>query len=51
MADGLTMSDDRFEPDDELDRLVDRADLDGLVRLIDGRCASRDWDGLLRVRT
>lgn len=50
MADGLTMSDDRFEPDDELDRLVDRADLDGLVRLIDGRCASRDWDGLLRVR-
>ena len=36
MADGLTMSDDRFEPDDELDRLVDRADLDGLVRLIDG---------------
>ncbi len=37
--------------DDELDGLVDRADLDGLVRLIDARCASRDWDGLVRVRT
>ena len=44
------MSDDRPENDDELDQLVDRADLDGLVRLIDGRCASRDWEGLMRVR-
>ncbi len=37
--------------DDDLDALVDRADLDGLVRLIDARCASRDWDGLMRVRS
>lgn len=36
--------------DDELDPLVARADLDGLVRLIDARCESRDWPGLLRVR-
>lgn len=36
--------------DDDLDELVHRADLDGLVRLIDARTASRDWDGLLRVR-
>jgi len=45
--------DDGTQPvaDDELDALVDRADLDGLVRLIDARCASRDWDGLIRVRS
>lgn len=36
--------------DDELDPLVARADLDGLVRLIDARCENRDWEGLLRVR-
>ena len=36
--------------DDDLDELVHRADLDGLVRLIDARCASRDWEGLLRLR-
>jgi len=36
--------------DDELDELVHRADLDGLVRLIDGRTSSRDWAGLLRLR-
>jgi Family of unknown function (DUF6183) len=36
--------------DDELDLLVHRADLDGLVRLIDARTAGRDWDGLRRVR-
>ncbi|MEY3617446.1 MAG: hypothetical protein RL726_144 [Actinomycetota bacterium] len=45
------MSEDHPDNDEELDRLVDRADLDGLVRLIDARCASRDWDGLERVRT
>ena len=39
-----------FHDDDELDQLVDRADLDGLVRLIDARCSTRDWDGLVRVR-
>jgi len=38
------------EPDDRLDELIHRADLDGLVRMIDDRCASRDWPGLLRVR-
>jgi hypothetical protein len=37
-------------PDDDLDALVHRGDLDALVRMIDDRCASRDWDGLLRVR-
>jgi hypothetical protein len=36
--------------DDELDALVARADLDGLVRLVDARCATRDWAGLLRLR-
>lgn len=36
--------------DDELDELVARADLDGLVRLVDARCEHRDWAGLLRVR-
>ncbi len=36
--------------DAELDRLVERADLDGLVRLIDARGSAADWPGLLRVR-
>lgn len=36
--------------DDELDELIHRADLDGLVRLIDARTTGRDWDGLARVR-
>ena len=36
--------------DEDLDPLIARADLDGLVRLIDARCASRDWAGLLRIR-
>ena len=36
--------------DEDLDTLIARADLDGLVRLIDSRCATRDWEGLLRVR-
>lgn len=45
------MSDDHDDVGaDELDELVHRADLDGLVRLIDARCASRDWPGVLRVR-
>src|SRR5207342_1003199 len=30
--------------------LIHRADLDGLVRMIDDRCSSSDWDGLLRLR-
>ena len=36
--------------DADLDELIHRADLDGLVRMIDDRCATRDWAGLLRVR-
>ncbi len=36
--------------DDDLDALIARADLDGLVRMIDDRCSARDWPGLLRVR-
>ena len=43
------MTDERLD-DEELDTLVHGVDLDGLVRLIDARCASRDWAGLLRVR-
>jgi hypothetical protein len=36
--------------DDDLDGLIHAVDLDGLVRLVDDRCSSRDWAGLLRVR-
>ncbi len=36
--------------DPALDELIHRGDLDGLVRLIDAECASRDWAGLLRLR-
>jgi hypothetical protein len=36
--------------DEELDPLIDRSDLDGLVRLIDARCETRDWEGLFRIR-
>ena len=47
MAAGLTVA----EPaDDQLDELIHRADLDGLVRMIDDRCDARAWAGLLRVR-
>ncbi len=41
--------DDHAE-DSRLDELIHRADLDELVRLIDDRCAARDWDGVLRIR-
>ena len=41
---------DAHEPDEGLDALIHRGDLDGLVRMIDDRCATRDWPGLLRVR-
>lgn len=37
-------------PDDELDELVHRADLDDLVRFIDRVTAGRDWQRLLRTR-
>ena len=36
--------------DPVLDELVHRADLDGLVRLIDAETESADWAGLLRLR-
>jgi hypothetical protein len=36
--------------DEALDELITRADLDSLVRLVDDRCESRDWAGLLRLR-
>lgn len=33
-----------------LDELIQRADLDGLVRHVDDTCAARDWDHVLRIR-
>src|SRR4029079_2831420 len=36
--------------DDALDRLIQAVDLDGLVRLVDARCATGDWAGLRRLR-
>ncbi len=36
--------------DHELDALIQRADLDGLVRLIDSLCTSRAWARLAEVR-
>ena len=36
--------------DDRLDQLIQRADLDELVRLVDARTLDRDWAGLLRLR-
>jgi hypothetical protein len=38
------------EPDEVLAGLIHRADLDGLVRLVDDCCASRDWARLRRLR-
>lgn len=38
------------DDDPDLDELVHRADLDGLVRLVDARCETRDWTGLRRLR-
>ncbi|MGH7540616.1 MAG: hypothetical protein ACRELC_06435, partial [Gemmatimonadota bacterium] len=37
-------------PPAELAEAVERGDLDELVRIIDGRCATRDWDGLVELR-
>lgn len=42
--------DDPNGPDEDLDTLIHRGDLDGLVRMIDDRCSTRDWAGLLRLR-
>jgi hypothetical protein len=36
--------------DDRLDQLIHAVDLDGLVRMIDDRCAAADWAGVLRLR-
>jgi hypothetical protein len=33
-----------------LDELIQRADLDGLVRHVDDACSARDWDHVLRIR-
>lgn len=35
---------------DDLDMLIHRADLDGLVRRVDELCAARDWAGVLELR-
>ena len=35
---------------DDLEQLVQRADLDGLVRHVDNTVADRDWDHLVRIR-
>lgn len=37
-------------PDEALDGLISRVDLDGLIRMIDDRCAASDWRGILRLR-
>ena len=49
MADGLSDAGEP-EPDDVLAGLIHRADLDGLVRLVDDCCATRDWSRLRRLR-
>jgi len=36
--------------DADLDALIQRGDLDGLIRMIDDRCSTHDWAGVLRVR-
>lgn len=36
--------------DEPLDELIHAVDLDGLVTMIDARCAGDDWAGLLRIR-
>lgn len=36
--------------DSDLEQMVDRADLDELVRGIDALCATREWDRLFRLR-
>lgn len=41
---------DDHAADADLDALVHRGDLDGLVRMIDDRSGAHDWAGLLRVR-
>jgi hypothetical protein len=49
VATGLSDTTDAAD-DDPLERLITRADLDGLVRLVDERTAARDWAGLMTLR-
>ena len=47
----MTANDESGAVDDPvLDELIHRADLDGLVRLVDTRTTARDWTGLRRLR-
>lgn len=48
MAHGLRSGD--IPIDGDIESLVDRVDLDGLVRMVDGLCASRSWSEVLRTR-
>jgi len=41
---------DRVTELDELDAIIHRADLDGLVRLVDTLCAEANWPLLLKLR-
>ncbi len=34
----------------DIESLIDRVDLDGLIRLIDGFCTSRNWSDILKTR-
>lgn len=44
------MTGNDWSVNDELDRLIQRADLDELVRHVDRTCAARDWEHLVDVR-
>jgi hypothetical protein len=46
----MTDGDPGATADDVLDGLIHRADLDGLVRLVDDCCSARDWARLRRLR-
>ena len=37
-------------PLSDFNQLIDRSDLDGLVRAVDDLCSSRDWSSLLQLR-
>ena len=37
-------------PLSDFNQLIDRSDLDGLVRTVDDLCSSRDWSSLLQLR-
>jgi hypothetical protein len=50
MAAGVDGTGAEGDIDEQLDALINAADLDGLVRLVDARCASADWAGLLHLR-